>query len=183
MDKNSIRSKIIELRKQASEEQRREESDRIAKNLYHLPQFEQCSAVYSYVSFQEEVITDTILEYALQQGKKIAVPKVLGKQIDFFYIQGKQDLKAGYWGIMEPINTNTPAHDSQVLLLMPGLAFDSQHNRIGYGGGFYDRYLEDHKHINFYKAALSYEFQIVPHIPYEEYDKKVDCIITPNRVL
>ncbi len=183
MDKNSIRKTILEQRKQISEEQRQVYSYKIAKNLYSLPQFQQSNAIYSYVSFKEEVITDAILSCALEQGKKVAVPKVQSKQIEFYYIQGKQDLEVGYWGIMEPINTNTPAHDKQVLLLMPGLAFDSNHNRIGYGGGFYDKYLAEHKDINFYKAALAFEFQVVPHIPYEEYDKKVDCIITPNRVL
>ena len=104
----------------------------------------------------------------------------------FYRIQSLAELKEGYKGILEPEgNTESyeyaPEEAANCLLLMPGSIFDPLGNRMGYGGGFYDRYLEQHP--VFYKAAVAFSFQIVDHIETESYDLKPDCIITEQAVL
>lgn len=98
----------------------------------------------------------------------------------FHRITALSELKPGKYGILEPDNTDI-REPEQGLMIMPGLAFDKEHHRAGYGGGFYDRYLEQHP--AFYKAAVAFSFQIVDHIETERYDLKPDCIITEQAVL
>ena len=108
------------------------------------------------------------------------MPKVYGRDMKFHRITTLSELKPGKYGILEPDNTDI-CEPEQGLMIMPGLAFDKEHHRAGYGGGFYDRYLEQHP--AFYKAAVAFSFQIVDHIETESYDLKPDCIITEQAVL
>lgn len=113
-------------------------------------------------------------------GQTVLVPKVYGRDMKFHRITALSELKPGKYGILEPDNTDI-CEPKQGLMIMPGLAFDKEHHRAGYGGGFYDRYLEQHP--AFYKAAVAFSFQIVDHIETERYDLKPDCIITEQAVL
>ena len=115
-------------------------------------------------------------------GKKVAVPKVLDDGLmEFYYIESFDGIEIGYCKIPEPVG-GTVATDKKVLILMPGLAFDRNHNRIGYGGGFYDRYLERYADTEFTKVSLAYDFQIFDELKVEEHDKKIDAIITEDEV-
>ena len=86
----------------------------------------------------------------------------------------------GAYGILEP-DTKDLMKEQKALILMPGLAFDEEKNRIGYGGGFYDKYLE--KHPDFFKVALPYDFQIYKKLNTEQFDIKPDIIVTDQRVI
>lgn len=103
------------------------------------------------------------------------------KYMEFVKIKSYQDLAPGYMGIMEPVSDDY-ASLKNGLLVMPGIAFDTQKNRIGYGGGFYDRYLQQHM-SDFYKTAICFDYQIVEHIMSEEFDIKPDKIITEKRII
>ena len=116
-----------------------------------------------------------ILEKALADGKRVAVPKVYGEEMKFIYLNDLSRVAAGYAGIPEPIADGPVAEDETALVLMPGLAFDPQGHRIGYGGGFYDKFLSrepGHKTV-----ALCYEFQLVERLETEEFDIPVDVVI------
>lgn len=181
MNKVQIRNEMRKKRKELKLEDMEASSRKIALKLYEQPSYQNATAIYSYVSYNQEIDTIPIITHSLSIGKKVAVPKVLGSKIEFFFIKNTEELEVGYQGILEP-PISQKADGTSGLMLLPGLAFDYQCNRIGYGGGFYDKYLE-HSGRNLYKIALGYEFQVVRELQTEEFDKKVDCILTPHLVL
>ena len=101
--------------------------------------------------------------------------------MEFYRISDEHDLISGYMGIMEPSDTCVKAECRNGLFIMPGLAFDYDFHRIGYGGGFYDRYLSADN--TFVKAALAFDFLLLDSIPYEEHDLKPDYIITQTQFI
>ena len=130
---------------------------------------------YGYLPYNQEVRTVPMLERALRDGKRVAVPKVYGDEMKFIYMDDLSRVEKGYANIPEPIADEPVAEDKTALVLMPGLAFDPQGHRIGYGGGFYDRFLSaepDHPTL-----ALCYGFQMVEHLETEEFDIPVDLVL------
>lgn len=181
MDKSQIRSEIKKKKRNLTLEEIQLNSRQVALKLYQQQCYRDMSLVYTYVSYNQEIDTKQIISHSLSCGKKVAVPKVIGEEIAFFFIEHMEELKVGYQGILEP-PANKRADGEKGLMLLPGLAFDREYNRLGYGGGFYDRYLERYADA-VYKIALGYDFQLIQKIETEEYDKKVDCILTPQIVL
>lgn len=179
--KKHIRSLIYAERKSRSDLYIEENSHRICRKLFDTEVFQQAAWIYLYIDYNHEVMTGEILEKARSLQKKVAAPRVEGKEMHFFEIAGLQDLESGYFGIQEPKQGLKPAGNEHVLMIMPGVAFDVQRHRIGYGGGFYDRYLEKHPEIA--TAALAFEFQIFDEVPWEPVDILPDMIITENRML
>ncbi len=143
--------------------------------------FAQCDAykaantIYGYLPYNQEVRTVPMLEQALADGKKVAVPKCYGEEMRFIYLEDLSQVAPGYAGIPEPIADGPVAEDETALVLMPGLAFDPQGHRIGYGGGFYDRFLAEEP--NHPKVALCYDFQMLEHLDTEEFDIPVDLVL------
>ena len=116
-----------------------------------------------------------ILEQALREGKRVAVPKCYGQEMKFIWLEDLAQVEKSPRGIPQPIADSPVAEDEMALVLMPGLAFDPQGHRIGYGGGFYDKFLAaepDHPTL-----ALCYDFQMLPHLETEEFDIPVDCVL------
>ena len=112
---------------------------------------------------------------AIRDGKRVAVPKVIGDEMVFIYIEDLSGIEDGYCGIPEPVEDGPVAEDPTALVLMPGLAFDPQGHRIGYGGGFYDRFLaSEPQHPT---LALCYDFQMLPHLETEPHDIPVDTVL------
>ena len=138
--------------------------------------------VFLYMSYNREVDTYMLLSQCFMDGKKVYAPKVLSKtQMEFYCLSDENDLVSGYMGIMEPSDVCDKAKIRDGLFIMPGLAFDYDFHRIGYGGGFYDRYLSEDN--TFIKAALAFDFQLLESIPYEEHDLKPDYIITQTQFI
>ena len=131
--------------------------------------------IYGYMPYNQEVRTVPMLEQALRDGKKVAVPKCYGDEMKFIYLDDLTKVAKGYAGIPEPIADEPVAHDETALVLMPGLAFDPQGHRIGYGGGFYDKFLS--REPNHPTLALCYDFQMLPHLDTEEHDIPVDTVL------
>ena len=116
-----------------------------------------------------------ILEQALRDGKQVAVPKVYGEEMRFICLTDLTRVEKGYAGIPEPVADEPVAQDPKALVLMPGLAFDPQGNRMGYGGGFYDKFLEQEpEHPT---VALCYDFQMLPHLETQSHDIPVDRVL------
>ena len=116
-----------------------------------------------------------MLEQALREGKRVAVPKCFGDEMRFIWMEDLSRVDKGYAGIPEPIADGPVADDERALVLMPGLAFDPQGHRIGYGGGFYDKFLA--REGNHPTLALCYDFQVFDHLETEEFDIPVDQVL------
>ena len=176
MDKKALRREIGAKKSALSAEEVGRRSAILAEKLFETEQYGACRSLYAYLSFNEEVRTDPIIERAWADGKRVAVPKVVGKEMVFIWIDSFDALGPGYYGITEPVNDGPVADDQTALVLMPGLAFDPEGHRVGYGGGFYDRFLEnepDHPLV-----ALCYDFQMYDHLDVESHDVPVDLVIT-----
>lgn len=187
MDKKTARQLVRTKKKQMTLEDIKEKSQKILERIATQAWFLQTDCIYCYVSYNQEVMTQPLIARALREGKQVAVPKVIGKEMEFFYISSLEDLEEGYQGIPEPKGNDKadPVADRKAgkrnLMILPGLAFDDQGNRVGYGGGFYDRYLEKYQEAEFLKTALAFDFQVVEELEMEDCDQKVDKVIT-NRM-
>lgn len=180
--KSIIRNKMKKLKSSLTKEDIKKYSDKVYHHLMEHISFEQYDEVYLYVSFNQEVDTNPILDYLLQHRIKVAVPKIVDRQMEFYYINHKNQLEVGFYGILEP-TTDKVAHGDNILMFMPGLAFDLSGNRIGYGAGYYDTYLQTHQDKRMHKIALAYDFQILDKLESSEYDVKIDGLITPTKQL
>ena len=175
MNKQELR-KAIRARKRAMTEEEIEcRSRSLCRKFLESDAYQDCRTLYGYLPYNQEVRTVPILRQALADGKQVAVPKVYGDDMKFIVLTDLSQVSKGYAGIPEPIADGPVAQDETALVLMPGLAFDPQGHRIGYGGGFYDKFLSrEPKHPT---LALCYEFQMVEHLETEEYDIPVDTVI------
>lgn len=180
MNKQEIRAEIRRRRRELGYDEWLDKSQIICENIWNLREYKHADLIYVYMAKEGEVHLDELMKDAWKHGKKVAVPKVLGKGMEFYEIQSLKDVKEGYMGIREPI-TNTPASGKSPLFIMPAVALDEQKHRIGYGGGFYDRFLE--RHPQKIKIAAAFEFQIFDRVPYEAFDILPDKIITEQRMI
>ncbi len=175
MDKKQLRREIREKKQAMTPEQIAEASRQLGELFVRSEPYERAKTIYGYLSYNQEVRTLPILEQAMKDGKRVAVPKVYGDQMRFIYLEDLTRVAPGYAGIPEPVEDGPVAADPQALVLMPGLAFDPAGHRIGYGGGFYDRFLaEEPDHPT---VALCYGFQMMDCLPTEEFDIPVDLVL------
>ena len=137
--------------------------------------YRQAKTLYGYLPYNQEVRTVPILEQAVRDGKQVAVPKVYGEEMKFHYMADLSRVETGYAGIPEPMGDEPVAEDPAALVLMPGLAFDKEGRRIGYGGGFYDKFLAGEP--GHPTVALCYDFQVLPRLETEEFDVPVDLVL------
>ncbi len=175
MNKQELRRAIRERKRAMTEEEIVERSNVLAEKFYNSPAYQAASTIYGYLPYNQEVRTVPMLQRALDEGKRVAVPKVYGEEMRFIYLDDLTQVSKGYAGIPEPIADAPVADDQRALVLMPGLAFDPQGHRIGYGGGFYDRFLAQEPHHP--TLALCYEFQMQAHLDTEEFDIPVDTVL------
>ena len=174
-DKKALRSQIRERKRAMTPEQIRISSEKLGEMLFASQLYQEASTIYGYLPYNQEVRTTFMLEQALKQGKKVAVPKIFGEEMRFIYLEDLSMVEEGYSGIPEPIFDDPVAEDETALVLVPGLAFDAKGNRMGYGGGFYDKFFA--REPNHPTIALCYSFQMVEEIPVEAYDIPVDQVL------
>lgn len=195
VEKKNIRKRILSLRNEMPIEFREEKSSIILQTLYGMERYKEAAVILTYVDYQSEVITTPLIARALIDNKLVFAPRVSGEEMEFYRISGTEDLAVGYKGIREPIcgvgfmdgigaykasGEKASGEAAGVLMLMPGAVFDKDGHRIGYGKGFYDRYLKRLKEagINAYKIALCYECQLLSEVPCESHDVSVNMVIT-----
>lgn len=175
MDKAALRKQIREKKRAMTAVEIEEASARLGELFAATEYYRQAKSIYGYLPYNQEVRTVPMLERALQDGKRVAVPKCYGDEMRFIWMDDLTKVEKGYAGIPEPIADGPVADDPQALVLMPGLAFDPEGRRIGYGGGFYDRFLANEpEHPT---LALCYAFQMMPKLETEEFDIPVDCVL------
>ena len=175
MDKKALRAQIRSQKRAMTEEQITEKSQRLGQLFAASQAYAQAKTIYGYLPYNQEVRTVPMLEQALKDGKAVAVPKVYGDTMRFILISDLAAVEKGYAGIPEPIADGPVASAPTALVLMPGLAFAPPGHRIGYGGGFYDRFLsQEPEHPT---LALCYDFQVFDHLDTEQFDIPVDCVL------
>ena len=185
-DKSSLRSNYLTARRRIDPATKATLDARILERLAGFDLYADAGLVLAYVSYGNEVDTRAVIESALASGKRVAVPRVLPHKhkMDFYEIDGMGDLEEGFKGILEPRRgVSSPLGTVDLLgsvCLVPGLVFDAEGHRIGYGGGYYDRFLQ------FYpgdKIALARSAQVSSNpLPTESSDVPVDFIVTDSGV-
>lgn len=184
MRKQDIR-KIIKMKRKGLNKDIKEKLDiRIMDNFLNSEYIDKSNVVFIYVSMENEINTISMISKLLNMGKRVAVPKVIPdkKEMVALEIKSLSELnESGAFGILEPDMTKEDIGHKVDLIIVPGLAFDKRGYRIGYGGGFYDKFLEKYNDIT--TVCLCYNFQIIDNIPYEDFDEKVDVIITEDEMI
>ncbi|MGM0365121.1 MAG: 5-formyltetrahydrofolate cyclo-ligase [Actinomycetota bacterium] len=179
-DKKKLRENIQKARDGLSPEKRQEKSREIANIFFKSSYYRKAGVILAYHPFRSEIDTTAVIRKALTDRKKVILPRVEHKRLKLYYVQDpKSQLEPGTYGIMEPVrDKSVPAGSAEVdLALVPGVAFDRNMNRLGYGGGFYDRLLP-RLDPGVKKVALCFNLQLVPEVPALEHDIKIDVIIT-----
>lgn len=177
MDKQQLRAQIRTAKRAMTPNQIEKASRHLAQLFLRLPQYRNAKSIYGYLPFNQEVDTTLILAQALRDGKRVALPKTYDDEMRFIWVSNLTDMQKSTLGCPEPVADAPIADDPDALVLLPGLAFDLQGGRMGYGGGFYDKFLADERHPT---VALCYGFQLLPRVPVEWHDLRVDCIISTD---
>lgn len=175
MDKTALRREIRDKKRTLTLEEIEARSACLGELFARTDAYKNAKTVYGYMPYNQEVRTIPILERAIRDGKKVAVPKVYGDTMRFIYLDDLTQVEKSEMGIPEPIADEPVAEDVTALVLMPGLAFDEAGHRIGYGGGFYDKFLMAEP--NHPTIALCYDFQMFAHLDTEEFDIPVDLVL------
>lgn len=181
--KPQIRKKYKALRNEFKDA--KQASQIITDKFLNSKEYKECDAIFTFLSFGSEVETRYIIEKALSDNKLIALPYMTDKphEMVFIKINSLCDLVKNKIGIYEPVfdDKNIVKSNDKTLIIVPGLAFDTKGYRIGYGGGYYDKYLSENEYM--YSVGLAYDFQIADNIPTDEYDVNTDIIITDRRTI
>ena len=175
----NIRKEVFARRRAATQEEIQEKSRMIYEKITALPEFLDADCFFAYMDFKKEVMTRDLIEKALEMGKTVAVPRVEGDDMVYYEIKDFSTLKSGYFGIMEPDGGKVCTRE-EGFLLVPGVAFDSARHRVGYGKGFYDRFLAAHP--GFTTVAAAFEFQLFDAVPFEETDILPQMLVTEQKI-
>lgn len=186
-EKRLLRDRIKAFRKAVSSEEKRLWDEKLKERFFALltegtdwlaPGGQ--PLIYLYLDIRNEAGTAPIIKELWSRGIRTAVPRVEGTEMKFYEVQDWKDVSRGCMGIQEPVSGLKPVLAEEGIVLVPGVAFDVSGGRLGYGGGFYDRFFQrEPKHPRW---GLAYDFQIVKSVPQEPWDRKMDAVITPNGV-
>jgi 5-formyltetrahydrofolate cyclo-ligase len=183
-EKHASRKEVLSRRDAISPTTRREKSGRITERLLSIGEFRAVHTVLSYASFRSEVDTFGIIRHCIEHGVRVVLPRVdrATRTLRLYEIESLDDLSSGYWGIPEPHVPEARRRNVREmdLVIVPGAAFDEECNRLGYGGGYYDRLLSDRTAP---AVALAFEEQLLPQLPAEPHDIRMDAIITDMRTV
>lgn len=182
--KQQLRDEMLTRLKEIDEKQYEQWSNEIAKKLFSHESWMMSETIAIVISRKPEVNTKRIIEYAWELGKRVVVPKChpKTKTMTFHAITTFDQLEVVYYGLKEPILTETVevTKNEIDLMIVPGLIFMKNGYRLGFGGGYYDRYLANYRGK---KLALAFDIQLAEYLPIESYDIPVDTIITNKEVL
>jgi 5-formyltetrahydrofolate cyclo-ligase len=184
-DKASLRKEILAKRSRIPPEVRKTKDGKIQKRLFGVEEFKAAKTLFFFASFRSEVDTFGMIRNTLAGGRRVVLPRVEGKNLKLYEIKGLDELVSGCMNIPEPSvltdDRKVTINDVDVVVI-PGAAFDERGNRIGYGGGFYDKLLAElRKPIPI--IAPTYEEQVIESVPTDAHDKKVSIIVTDCRLI
>lgn len=175
LSKQALRAAIREKKRAMDPADLHTRSEALCRMVLSSPAYRRAEAIYGYVPFNQEVDIRPLLHRALAEGKRVALPKCYGKELRFLWVTDLTQVRPSAFGAPEPVSDGPIAREKTALVLVPGLAFDRRGYRIGYGGGFYDRFLaQEPEHPT---IALCYDFQLLPQLEAESHDIPVDTIL------
>ncbi len=179
--KEEIRRLCRRRRREKSEEERNEKSGRICEQIRLSERYRRARTVFAYIAVRGEADLRPLLEDAWESGRRVAVPRVCGENMNFFEISSYRDLTEGAFHIPEPKEgapALRPEEETAPLFLVPGTAFDPGGRRIGSGGGYYDRFLAGYPQLP--AVGVGFDFQIFPELPQEETDRRLCGVVTES---
>lgn len=168
---------MLERRNRLNPQEISKRSKSIQEFVINSKEFQPAKVVGTYFAFGSEVTTELIIERAKILGKKIALPRVEEDRITFYELSSTKSLVRGRFGIMEPLPYRKMSEID--ILVVPGIAFDKNGNRLGYGKGFYDRLLLTKRTFS---IGLAYSFQLLENLPHNLYDKRLDAIASEDGI-
>lgn len=176
-DKATLRKEIIKKRKEMNKEDAARKSEIICRKIIASGEYKAADNILAYISVQNEVMLNSLIEDAQKSNKTIWLPRVVGDDMEFIKYTSGAPLQKNRYGILEPSGDEKIVPDEETLIIMPGVAFSIKNDRIGFGGGYYDRFLSvNNKCKNI--IAVAYEFQICDFVPSEAHDIKPHILIT-----
>jgi len=192
VNKEELRKESLKLRNVMLPKEREDKSKQIVEKVLALEKFEIANKILLYASMRSEVETDEIYRKAKELGKEIYYPRVMGERMEFYFTGEMTEFETSTFGVREPKIEEgkkfEPKRDDMIFVLMPGVVFDQEGNRIGYGGGYYDKYLHWLEQVveseNICKVAVAYECQMVDagRIDRGEHDVRPDYIVTESNI-
>lgn len=181
--KTELRNGAKKFRREMSKQKKDELCKNIVSNFLSLPEYRRTETILCYVSTEIEVDTIDIMRAALAQNKKLAVPRCVDgtRLMDFYYINSFDQLENGAFGVLEPVPEKCQSLEdlSGGICIVPALLFDQEGFRLGYGKGYYDRFLSKFGGTT---VGLAYEDSIKEKLPHGKYDKKTDIIVSEKNI-
>ncbi len=178
-EKNAIRGEMKALRRGFSFEEKERRDQEILKRFLRLSAYERAEWIFPFVSTAIEVDTLALIRRSLGDGKRVAVPRCTPGKVEMFFYEicSLDELKPGAFGVLEPRGDESCKimGDANTLLVLPGLAFDMDGYRLGYGKGYYDRFLSAFPGV---KAGVCYTACLKQALPHGRYDKRADYLVT-----
>ena len=185
-ERTTLRAEILAARDTLPAKERQRKSRAITEHLLALPEFSAARSVFAYVSFRSEVETLPLIAHCLKKGMTVSVPLTLTKEqrlLPYAITDLNRDLAPGYCGIREPLQTLPLVDPGTIeLVVMPGSVFDARGGRLGYGGGYYDRFLQGAA-PQALRIGLAFDLQVVAAVPLESHDQQLDYLITETRII
>ncbi|KLU60131.1 putative 5-formyltetrahydrofolate cyclo-ligase [Peptococcaceae bacterium CEB3] len=183
--KKEVRALALNRRAALPEDERRLKSRQIQSLVTALPEYRQARTVMLFLNFRDEAETTGLAVQALAEGKSLVLPRCApgGLLIPAFIGNLDRDVEPGMWGIREPKKDSLAEADPKTVdfVLVPGAAFDRQGNRLGYGGGYYDRFFARLRPTAA-RVAIGFAIQVVPEVPVDQHDQKIDILVTEEGV-
>lgn len=180
-EKDALRRQLCQKRREIRN--RRAKDEAIQKALLRLPEYGDSRILLAYVSARDEVFTGDVIEGGLKAGKAVYVPYCPSENrpMEFYRILSREELRPGAYGILEPEPNPSRRYggEEQTLCIVPGLAFTHEGFRLGYGKGYYDRFLAGQ---NIKTLGLCYEELMLPRLPVEAHDRPVDLVLTEQEI-
>lgn len=177
-EKQRLRRRMLEKRNSLDAAEAARLGALAQRHVVEIPEFQSARSVGLYHPLGSEVRTEAIAQAARAQGKKVSLPRTEGNTIKFYEYRAGDDLVEGRFGVMEPV----PSGPAVVLdlVVIPGVVFDAGGCRIGYGKGFYDRFLAQWPAT--FSVGLAYSFQVVEELPRGRFDKKLGALATDDGI-
>ena len=180
ISKKEIRDTILDIRKSFDTDYLNRLSNVICNRILKQEAYTSCNDLVLYMPINNEVNLDILMDQAFLDSKNVWLPRIINKTMEFYSYTKETELIKGAYGILEPDSHEILVPDANTLVIMPGAAFSEDMGRIGYGGGYYDKYLS--KHTCCKTIAVCYNFQIMPMIPMDDHDIRPDMIISDDNI-
>ena len=187
--KKLLRKEILNIRNNMNSDNKKEKDTIIKEKFLNSDYYKKAKNIFIYISYGSEIDTKEIINYALGDGKTIFVPRTEfeTKLMDAVKITSLNNMTEDRYGILEPSKEEPYIQPDQLdLIVVPGVAFDKEGGRTGYGAGYYDRYfkkISKERAGKIKKVALAYDFQVIDNVPIDEQDVRIDCVITEKKII